>query len=97
MLLSIDPKELETLLSRAVLLHNRLNSPRVFAKIVRAAPELVTILFSGSFCYSCGVLHYVEDFAKDFRVLTDKAELKAGKTREVSSNSFEADYTVRNR
>jgi hypothetical protein len=57
--------------------------------------ENVTVAFSGSFCYSCGVLDYIEDFIHEFKILTDKAELKIGKTRQTSPRSFEADYKIK--
>jgi hypothetical protein len=60
-------------------------------------PENVTIAFTGSFCYSCGVIDYLEDFLHEFKILTDKAELKIGKTREVNPRSFEADYRIKYR
>jgi hypothetical protein len=39
----------------------------------------------------------VEDFAGDFKALTNKAELVAGKPRETSSRSLEVDYVVKAR
>ena len=40
-------------------------------------------------------MDYIEDFIGDFKILTDKVELKAAKTRQTSPRSFEADYKVR--
>jgi len=87
--------ELEDLVRKAVALYNRYRSPEAIAKVVNVSPENVTIAFSGSFCYSCGVLDYIEDFIHEFKILTDKAELKIGKTRQTSPRSFEADYKIK--
>ena len=87
--------ELEATVRKTVILYNRLKTPEAVAKIVRVSPETVTISFSGSFCLSCSVPNYVEDFARDFRALTDKAELVSGKTRETSPRSLEVDYKVK--
>ena len=87
--------ELEDLVRKAVALYNRYRSPEAIAKVVNVSPENVTIAFSGSFCYSCGVLDYIEDFVHEFKILTDKAELKIGKTRQTSPRSFEADYKIK--
>ncbi len=80
---------------RTVALYNRYRSPEATAKLVLVTPELITVSFSGSFCYSCGVIDYLEDFIHELRLLTDKVELKIGKTRQTSPRSFEADYRVK--
>jgi hypothetical protein len=89
--------ELEDLIRKAVDLYNRYRSPEATAKLVQVSPENVTIAFSGSFCYSCGVLDYFEDFIYEFKTLTDKAELKIEKTRQTSPRSFKVDYKIKAR
>ena len=91
----LSQPELEQLVHKTVVLYNRFRSPEAFAKIVYVSPELVTISFSGSFCYSCGVLDYIEDFVHEFKILSSKAELKVDRSRQVSPRSFEADYRIR--
>ncbi len=87
--------ELETVVRKTILIYNRFKSPEAIAKLVFVSPAMVTISFTGSFCYSCGVREYIEDFAYDFKALTDKAELKVAKTRQVNPRTFEADYTIK--
>jgi hypothetical protein len=86
--------EFEVTVRKAVALYNRFRSPEAVAKLVRISPVSVTIAFSGSFCYSCGVLDYVEDFIHELKILTDKVELKVDRTRQTSPRSFEADYKI---
>ena len=93
----LSQAELEELIRKTTLLYNRYRSPEAIAKVVIVTPENVTIAFTGSFCYSCGVLDYLEDFVHEFKMLTGKAELKIGKTREINPRSFEADYRVKYR
>ncbi|MBT0159213.1 hypothetical protein G4O51_04430 [Candidatus Bathyarchaeota archaeon A05DMB-2] len=91
----ISQQELEQLVRKTVALYNRFRSPEAVAKIVHVSPERVVISFFGSFCYSCGVLDYVEDFVHEFKIITDKAELKIDSFRQTSPRSFEADYKVK--
>lgn len=91
----LSQPELEELIRKAILLYNRYRSPEAVAKLVSVSTENVTLSFSGSFCYSCGIIDYVEDFIHELKLLTDKAELKVGKTRQTSPRSFEADYRVK--
>ncbi len=93
----VSQVELEELVRRATLLYNRYHSPEAVAKAVNVTPEVVTLLITGSFCYSCGVLDYVEDFVHEFKLLTDKVELKVARTKQTSPRSFEVDYLVRPR
>jgi len=85
-------------LRKTVLLYNRLKSPRVVAKLVKSAPQAITIAFSGSFCYSCGVpIDLIKDFVQDFKVFSINMDLEIGKTRETNPGSFEVDYKVKER
>ena len=86
---------MEELVRKAVLLYNRLRSPEITVKPVFVSPVMLTVSFSGGFCYGCGILDYVEGFAQQFKALTDKVELKVGKTRQITPRNFEADYTVK--
>ncbi len=86
--------EIETLARKAILLYNRVRSPEATAKLVFASPETLTVSFSGSFCYDCSILDIVEGFTNQFKALTDKADLKMGKTRQINPRTFEADYIV---
>jgi len=89
--------ELQEVVRKTIVLYNRFRSPEAFAKVVIVTPENVTISFSGSFCYSCGVMDFLEDFVHEFRMFTDKAELKIDKTRQINPRTFEADYRVKYR
>ncbi|MGA2387106.1 MAG: hypothetical protein ABSG33_11330 [Candidatus Bathyarchaeia archaeon] len=93
--MALTQQELEKLASKTVALYNRLRSPEVTVKLVSVSPVSVTVSFSGGFCYGCGVLDYVDGFAQQFKLLSGKAELKVGKTREIPPRNFEADYTVK--
>ena len=87
--------ELEELVRKAMLLYNRLRSPEVTVKQVFVSPAIITVSFSGGFCYGCGILDYVEGFAQQFKALSGKVKLEVGKTRQINPRNFEADYTVK--
>ena len=91
----LSQSELEELARKAVLLYNRVRSPEATVKLVLISPVMLTVSFSGGFCYGCGILDIVEGFAHQFKALTDKAELKVGKTRQINPRTFQADYTIK--
>ncbi len=91
----LSEKELEDQVAKTVTLYNRLHSPEAVAKLVKATAHLVVVSFSGSFCYSCGVMDLLDDFAGKFKMLCGKAELRIDRTHQVNPRTFEADYTVR--
>jgi hypothetical protein len=95
--MSLSQQEIDELSRKTTQLYNRIKSPQVTTKVKFATPNMLTISFSGSFCYGCGILDYVEGFAQEFKALLGKAELKVGKTREITSTTFEADYAVKQR
>jgi hypothetical protein len=87
--------DLEILINRVIALYNRTHSPKVTAKLVIFTPAFITIQFTGGFCYGCGVFEYLDGFAEQLKALSGKAELKPGKTRQVTPRSFEADFLVK--
>ena len=94
----VSQSEIEGLVRKTVTLYNRLKSPEAVTKIIKISPEIVTIEFNGSFCYDCGgIINYVEDFAKDFKVFVDYVELAVGQTKQVNPRSFQVDYLVKPR
>lgn len=93
--MSFSQLELEDLVRKAIILYNRVRSPEVTTKVVSVSTLMLTVSFSGGFCYGCGVMDYVEGFASQFKIMTDKAKLKVVKTRQITPRTFEADYFVR--
>ncbi|MCW3996537.1 MAG: hypothetical protein NWE98_10390 [Candidatus Bathyarchaeota archaeon] len=93
----LTEQELGEVVCKTLILYNRFRSPEATAKLVVLTPALITVAFTGSFCYSCGVSEYIEDLVHNFKALTNKAELKLLKTRQIAANSFEADYTIKNK
>jgi hypothetical protein len=93
--MTVSQPELEELIRKSIIVYNRLRSPEITAKLIAVSSGAVTLSFSGGFCYSCGILGYVESFAQQFKTLTDKVELKVGKTRQITQRTFEADFNVK--
>jgi len=87
--------DLKTLVQRVIALYNRTHSPNVTAKLVTFTPVFITVQFTGSVCYGCGVFEYIDGLAEQLKALSGKAELKPSKTRQVSPRSFEADFLVK--
>ncbi len=91
----VPDSELETLVQRTIALYNRTHSPNATTKLVTLATPSFVVLFTGGFCFGCGVFDYVEGFGDQFKMLNSKFELKIGKTHQVSPRSFEANYTIK--
>jgi hypothetical protein len=89
--------DLEATVNKAIVFYNRLRPTEIAVKLVVFAPPLLTVSFTGGFCYGCGIHDYVESFANHFKMLTEKYELKADKTREIDPRTFEADYTIKSK
>jgi hypothetical protein len=91
----LSETEIEALAQKTVALFNRVRTPEINAKLVFFSPYMLTISFTGGFCYGCGVLQYVQGFAEQFKGLSGKADLKASKTRQINSRIFETDFIIR--
>jgi hypothetical protein len=88
--------ELEVSIRKTVTLYNRMKSPEAITKVVKITPSVVTIEFTGSFCYNCGgILNYIEEFARDFRVFANSFQLEVGQTKQLNPRAFQVDYFIR--
>ena len=85
---------LAELVSRAIIVYNKYLSPEATAELVGAEKDGFIIEFEGSFCKSCGVIEYFEDFIYDLEDITGslRAEIKA--VEPVGPQSFRVQYVV---
>ncbi len=70
---------LQELLSDAVSLYNKFRSPEAVARLLELREDseaaIAVVEFTGSFCNSCGVRDWVEDFAYLVKSMGFEAEL----------------------
>jgi len=85
---------LAELVSRAITVYNKYRSPEATTKLIGAEKDGFIIEFEGSFCKSCGVIEYFEDFIYDLEDITGslRAEIKA--VEPVGPQSFRVQYVV---
>jgi hypothetical protein len=93
--MALSQQDMHDIVCKTIAEYNRYRSPEATAKLVAVSSEMVTVAFSGSFCCSCGVEAYFEDFIYELKRLKDKAELEIGEVRQGSGGSFEVDYFFR--
>lgn len=55
-------RSVSRLIRRAVEEYNRYRSPESIARLVRISGDKVEIIFSGSFCETCGINDWIDDF-----------------------------------
>ncbi len=67
--------ELARIVRRAIELYNRYRSPEAVAKLVSINGDEVVVKFDGSFCLTCGINDWVEDFKYVLEDLGVDAEL----------------------
>ena len=91
----LSESDLEAVVHRTITLYNRLRSPEINVKLVFFSQAMLTVSFTGGFCYGCGILDYVEAFSEEFKILSSKAELKLDRTRQMNPRTFEADYIIK--
>lgn len=87
--------ELGKLVLKTIEVYNRYRSPEAKARLLKLESDGFIIKFQGSFCQSCGVQDYIEDFIYEFESLTSNAEAQLGEIKQVSPLSFEVQITVK--
>ena len=89
-----DP-ELSALLLKTVEVYNRYRSPEAAAKLLRLQEDGFIIAFQGSFCKSCGVQDYFEDFIYELKSFNSSVEVEIGEIEQTSPRSFKVQYIVK--
>jgi len=92
---SIASTDLSKLVLRTIEVYNRYRSPEATAKLVKLEKDGFTIEFEGSFCQSCGVQDYFEDFVYELEGLSSAVEVVIGEIEQASLQSFKVKYIVK--
>ena len=91
---SIVNTDLSKLVSRTIEVYNRYRSPEATAKLLKLEKDSFIIEFEGSFCQSCGVQDYFEDFIYELEGLSSAIEIGIGEIEQTRPQSFEVKYVV---
>jgi len=92
---SIASTDLSKLVLRTVEVYNRYRSPEATAKLLKLEKNGFTIEFEGSFCQSCGVQDYFEDFIYELKSLSSAVEVEIREIEQSSPQSFKVQYIVK--
>jgi len=92
---SIASTDLSKLVLRTIQVYNRYRSPEATAKLLKLEKDGFTIKFAGSFCQSCGIQDYFEDFIYELESLSSTVEVEIGEIEQTSPQSFKVKYIVK--
>lgn len=81
--------------ARAIEVYNRYRSQEATAKLLKLEKDSFIIEFEGSFCQSCGVQDYFEDFIYELEGLSSAIEIEIGEIEQTRPQSFEVKYVVK--
>ena len=90
----IDSAHLKNLVLRVIEIYNRYRSPEATAKLVEVEKGGFVIDFEGSFCMSCGVRDYFEDFIYEFETINKNFKLELAETKPTGPHSFSVRYRI---
>jgi hypothetical protein len=91
----ITGTNLNQLLLRAIEVYNRYRSPEATAKLVVVEKDGFVIEFEGTFCLSCGVRDYFEDFIYELEDLNRNFRVEIKETQQSGPESFRVYYVVK--
>jgi hypothetical protein len=92
---NIADTDLRELVLKTIEIYNRYRSPEAMAKLLKLEKDGFTVEFEGSFCQSCGVQDYFEDFIYELRRLSGGVEVEIGEIEQISPQSFKVQYIVK--
>jgi hypothetical protein len=80
---------------RAIEVYNRYRSPEATAKLIVVEKDGFVIDFEGSFCTSCGVRDYFEDFIYEMQTINKQFKVELAETTPTSPQSFRVRYKIK--
>ena len=75
-------------LERAVEEYNRYRRPEAVARLLRVEGDEALLEFTGSFCETCGVYDWLEDFVYEVRDLNLGLDAEIEACRRLSDDAF---------
>ncbi len=80
---------------RAIEVYNMYRSPEATAKLVELEKDGFVIDFEGSFCISCDVRNYFEDFIYELETINKQFRAELADTKPTGPQSFRVQYRIR--
>ena len=90
----ISSAHLKALVLRTIEVYNRYRSPETTAKLVLVEKDSFTLDFEGSFCATCGVRDYFEDFIYELETINNDFKLELVDTKPTGLQSFRVKYKI---
>jgi hypothetical protein len=88
--------DLNKLVLKTVKIYNRYRSPEATARLLKLDRQSFTIEFCGTFCQSCGVHDYFEDFIYELWNLSNSSvEVEIREIEQTSTQSFKVLYKIK--
>lgn len=86
---------LKEVVLKAIEEYNKFRSPEAKAKLVKISEKEIVLDFEGTFCRTCGVYDYFEDFIYELKKIAD-VNLKIESFVEHKPEIFRVKYIVDN-
>ena len=80
---------------RAIEVYNRYRSPEATARLVAVEKDGFVIDFEGSFCASCGVRDYFEDFIYELETINKQFRVELTETKPTGPQRFRVRYQLK--
>lgn len=91
----IDSAHVKDLILRTIEVYNRYRSPEATAKLVEIGKDGFIIDFEGTFCLSCSVNDYFEDFICELEDISRTFKVEVKETEPTGPQSFRVRYSVK--
>lgn len=91
----IESDHLKNLVLRTIDIYNRYRSPETTAKLISVEKDGFIIDFEGSFCTSCGVRDYFEDFIYELETINKTFKVDLAETKSTGQQSFRVHYRIK--
>jgi len=79
---------IEMVMRKAVKEYNKYRAPEAMASILNIESDRVVVIFSGSFCETCGVYDWIEDLKYELKNFNINADIISIKEEKINVSPF---------
>lgn len=90
----ISSAHLKDLVLRTIEVYNRYRSPETTATLFTMEKDGFVLDFEGSFCTTCGVRDYFEDFIYELETINNTFKLELAGTKPTGPQSYRVQYKI---
>lgn len=90
----MSKEKMKTEINKTIENYNKYRNPEAVAKFISSRGKIFTIKFSGSFCETCGINDYFDDFTIELE--DNKIKAETSEIKKINRENYLVNFKIKN-